>query len=56
MDIHKKKIEEIAKVYSENVECSDCPFVQECWFENGNVFEESKCAEFVLKIIEGEEE
>ena len=48
------KIDKIAKVYSENVDCSDCAVIQECYYENGEVFSDRECAEFVKKIIKSE--
>ena len=46
-------IKEIVKAYSENVDCPDCPIVLDCLYENGEVFKESKCAEFVEKMLKG---
>ena len=50
------KIDKIAKAYSENVDCSDCAVIQECYYENGEVFSDRECAEFVKKIIKSEVE
>lgn len=50
-------VDEIAKFYAENIDCPDCRLVQECYFENGEVFSEEKCAEFIKKkLIEREAE
>lgn len=48
------KLEALARTYAENIECCDCPFAQECDFENGDVFDSDICAEVVLQIIESE--
>ena len=49
------KREEAAKAYAKFVDCPNCPLEQKCFFENGEVFSEEKCSEYILKFFQEKE-